>query len=322
MSKSIVCDDVRKEIRRSKQPIRKELKDQSVDTVDKYFGYSMRMTKQCRYNDPLLVLLPILLYINFISAFCFPCNQCERSCNVIEGLHDKHTIRGKNLDRVPFATRSTTTFLQSTTDSPNLVDFMDSIVTMLRKPNNMNEDKALQKNRRERKDLLLSLVQKASKDGSTKVLPLTEEIDQAIDSLAALSPITSIDELIKQLDRTWNLVWTTEKEINLFLDQGWSNSITQQISSSDSTIVNTIPFVNDNGYFGVTGRIFRTSDDPMIRTQFAFETATLQLKRVAWLPTLTFPPVGKGWFDTVYLDSNFRVDRNSRNDILICQSLE
>lgn len=277
------------------------------------------MTQRSLYNQSLLVLfLQILLYTNVINAFCYyPCNRYQKSCNVIELLHEKPLFYGKNLDSATFATRSTTAFLQSTKDSPNLVDFMDSFVTMLRKP---NEDKIMQNNRRERKDLLLSLVQNASNDGSTKVLPLTDEIDQAIDSLAELSPITSRDELIKQLDRTWYLVWTTEKEINLFLDKGWSNSITQQISSSNSTIVNTIPFVNDNGYFGVKGRIFQTSDDPMIRTQFVFETATLQLNRFAWLPTLTFPPVGKGWFDTVYLDSNFRVDRNSRNDILICQS--
>jgi hypothetical protein len=278
------------------------------------------MTQRSPYNQSLLVLLQILLYANVINAFCYyPCNRYQRSCNVIERLHDKPQFHGKNLDRTTFAIRTTTTFLHSTKDSPNLVDFMDSVVTMLRKP---NEDKILQNNRRERKELLLSLVQNASNDGSTKVLPLTDEIDQAIDSLAELSPITSRDELIKQLDRTWDLVWTTEKEINLFLDKRWSNRITQQISSSNSTIINTIPFVNDNGFFGVKGRIYRTSDDPMIRTQFTFETATLQLNRFAWLPTLTFPPVGKGWFDTVYLDSNLRVDRNSRNDILICQALE
>ncbi len=220
------------------------------------------------------------------------------------------------------APRRTTTSLQSTRNAPTLVDFMDSIATILRKSKDGNNDKTLQKNRRERKDFLLSLVQKAPNDPSTDVLPWSDEIDQAIDSLAELSPITSIDELVKQLDRKWYLVWTTEKEINLFLEKGWSNGITQQISNSNSSIVNTIPFINDNGYFGVTGSIFRTSDDPMIRTQFVFETATLQLNRFPWLPTLTFPPVGKGWFDTVYVDSNFRVDRNSRNDILICQTLE
>jgi len=32
----------------------------------------------------------------------------------------------------------------------------------------------------------------------------------------------------------------------------------------------------------------------------------------------SFPPVGSGWFDTIYLDEELRCDVNSRNDILIC----
>ena len=270
------------------------------------------------------VLRQIFMYSTAINALSYPYHRVHQKRDIIKGSRDLYQFRGRHstVDAI-HVSRGTCTSLQSTTrNTHNLVDFMDSIAAILRKSKDGNDDKTLQKNRRERKDLLLSLVQKAPNDPSSKVLPWSDEIDQAIDSLAELSPITSIDELVKQLDRKWYLVWTTEKEINLFLEKGWSNDITQQISNSNSSIVNTIPFINDNGYFGVTGRIFRTSDDPMIRTQFVFETATLQLNRFSWLPTLTFPPVGKGWFDTVYLDSNFRVDRNSRNDILICQTFE
>lgn len=273
------------------------------------------MIQRCRYNQKrltafgILVLLPLLYYTRTIDSFYLPVNRYHRSDDFKNTHHH-------------FGGLEVTTYLQSTKNSPNLVDFIDSIAAIWSKSNEKQNDKALQNNQRERKNFLLSLVQKAPNDSSLKVVTLSDEINQAIDSLAELSPITSTDELSRQLNRKWNLVWTTEKEINLFLDKGWSNDITQEISSSDSTIINTIPFVNDNGYFGVTGRIFRTSDDPIIRTQFVFETATLQLNQFSWLPTLTFPPVGKGWFDTVYLDDNFRVDRNSRNDILICQSSE
>ena len=52
-----------------------------------------------------------------------------------------------------------------------------------------------------------------------------------------------------------------------------------------------------------------------IRTEFEFTSATLDLAK--W-GTYNFPPVGKGWFDTIYLDEDLRVDVNSRNDILIC----
>ena len=262
----------------------------------------------------LVVLQHLLLCKNTVYGFCHPSNRychyrTRNSDNYKNALHDSGVLGARTL-------------LHMSKNSPNLGNFIDSITTILTKPNLKKDDKALQKKQRERKDVLLSLLQKSSDDSIFKVVPLSDEIDQAIDSLADVSPITSSDELMKQLNRTWYLVWTTEKEINLFLEKGWSTKITQEISNSDSAIINTIPFVNNNGYFGVKGRIFRRPDDPIIRTQFIFETATLQLNRFSWLPTLTFPPVGEGWFDTVFLDSTLRVDRNSRNDILICRSSE
>ena len=51
------------------------------------------------------------------------------------------------------------------------------------------------------------------------------------------------------------------------------------------------------------------------RTAFEFDTATLDLAK--W-GSYNFPPVGEGWFDTIYLDDSLRVDTNSRDDILIC----
>lgn len=50
-----------------------------------------------------------------------------------------------------------------------------------------------------------------------------------------------------------------------------------------------------------------------------FESATLDLGK--W-GSFNLPPVGKGWFDTVFLDDNFRIDTNSRDDILICTAEE
>ena len=58
-----------------------------------------------------------------------------------------------------------------------------------------------------------------------------------------------------------------------------------------------------------------------LRTDFEFTTATLDCG-VSFIPVLDLPPVGKGWFDTVYLDDELRVDTNSRNDILICLASE
>lgn len=94
---------------------------------------------------------------------------------------------------------------------------------------------------------------------------------------------------------------------------------------------NNIPF-QKGGSFGVKGTLSIPNNNESdsssdseeeedsrinIRTEFEFESATLDLGK--W-GTFSFPPVGKGWFDTVYLDESFRIDTNSRNDILICQT--
>lgn len=182
------------------------------------------------------------------------------------------------------------------------------------------DDKNSREERRKRKEALLALLTSTSSEsGRTSVVKRSSDIDTAIDALAEVSPVSNAVEIAKKLEKTWSLIWTTEKEINFFIEQGWSTNITQQILNDDTTLINTIPFVNDNGSFGVRGRIFRQEEDPFIRTQFVFETAILRWK---WLPDIQFPPVGQGWFDTVYLDDDFRVDRNSRNDILVCRSLE
>ena len=76
---------------------------------------------------------------------------------------------------------------------------------------------------------------------------------------------------------------------------------------------NTIPFVN-GGSLGVQGTIQPDPTNPL-RTNFEFESATLDLAK--W-GSYNLPPIGKGWFDTIYLDDELRVDENSRNDILIC----
>jgi hypothetical protein len=107
--------------------------------------------------------------------------------------------------------------------------------------------------------------------------------------------------------------WTTEKEINAFVDWGVSGTISQTIDGP--LLLNMIPF-RKGGSFGVKGRL--TIPDPEgIRTDFEFESATLDLGK--W-GSYTLPPVGKGHFDTIYLDDFLRIDVNSRDDILICTS--
>lgn len=49
------------------------------------------------------------------------------------------------------------------------------------------------------------------------------------------------------------------------------------------------------------------------RVEFQFTDCKLQLPS----RDVKLPPVGKGWFDTVYVDSSMRIAKDSRGDTLI-----
>ena len=119
--------------------------------------------------------------------------------------------------------------------------------------------------------------------------------------------------------QTINSVWTTEKEINVFQDFGISSLITQTISK-EGQLENLIEFRNGGGLV-VAGTLSVDADEEerdsigRVRTNFQFESAKIDFGK--W-GAFSIPPVGKGWFDTIYLDDELRVDVNSRDDILIC----
>ena len=139
------------------------------------------------------------------------------------------------------------------------------------------------------------------------------QIEEIIAELQQLTP-TPNSASSQLLQRKWLLAWTTEKEINLFIDWNLSSDIYQTIDGS--VLENMIPF-QMGGYLGVKGNLSAELDG--VRTNFEFTEATLDLGR--W-GSFNIPPVGKGWFDTVYLDKELRVDTNSRNDILICRPMD
>jgi hypothetical protein len=145
-------------------------------------------------------------------------------------------------------------------------------------------------------------------------LPSAERRSRIEAIMAELAPLSPVQATARSplLQRDWQLVWTTEKEINFFLDQGFSNDIRQEIAGN--ILTNNIAFTR-GGYLSVTGKLRPEFNG--VRTYFEFDTATLD---IGWMGTYTLPPVGKGWFDTLYLDEALRVDTNSRNDILICQA--
>lgn len=147
---------------------------------------------------------------------------------------------------------------------------------------------------------------------------IQNQVETKIKALAPYSPVqqTATSPL---LQKEWSLIWTTEKEINFFLDFGLANQVTQTIRGTN--LSNRIAFTRGGGGLSVTGilSVAPTSDDETtptgVRTNFVFDTATLDLGWVSW----KLPPVGEGWFDTIYLDETLRVDINSRDDILICR---
>jgi hypothetical protein len=155
---------------------------------------------------------------------------------------------------------------------------------------------------------------------------IQSQIQSLITQLSQYNPTRSTAKS-NLLQREWIVLWTSEKEINWFIDNGISTCITQTLSGGTS-LENWIPFVKGGG-FGVTGTIsvddndagssnsVERGDNNIIRTQFKFNSAKLDLGK--W-GTYNFPPIGNGWFDTVYLDEELRIDLNSRDDILICKS--
>ena len=264
------------------------------------------------------------------------CNQfCYRCCQILSLLY---FLLGENdtIDVDAFTAMFQTTWikfahLQTTnrrfygTITPSInarkkhISYIKSFVS----PSCLAQKSNVESVRNQRKKDLVSLLV-PNHQPSIRIPKRCEEIDAAIDALALVTPITTTAELLQKLNnKTWYLIWTTEKEINLFIERGWSKNVTQQLFN-DTTLINHIPFVGNTGFFGVTGSIYRnatSSNDIDVcntRTQFKFEQAQLSFN-LSWVQkTINIPPIGQGWFDTVYLDDTFRVDRNSRNDILAC----
>mmetsp|Transcript_1622 Transcript_1622/g.1767 ORF Transcript_1622/g.1767 Transcript_1622/m.1767 type:complete len:226 (-) Transcript_1622:443-1120(-) len=176
---------------------------------------------------------------------------------------------------------------------------------------------------KKRVELKKALLKECRTNGNNR-----EGIEKLIKELKEFRPIEST-ATSPLLQREWLLVWTTEKEINLFIDWNISGEITQTIKNN--VLSNDIQF-QKGGSLSVSGSLesivpndgeevrntgSKDENSSLIRTNFEFESATLDLAK--W-GSYNFPPLGKGWFDTVFLDEDLRVDLNSRDDILICTS--
>jgi len=142
-------------------------------------------------------------------------------------------------------------------------------------------------------------------------------VENIIDELAPLSPIVDT-ATSPELQREWLMAFTTEKEINFFVDLGITPSSGVSQTIDGTTLGNLIEFKRGGG-LSVSGELSAAETEgdgePRLRTNFVFTEANLDLGR--W-GSFKIPPVGEGWFETLYLDNTLRVDINSRDDILIC----
>mmetsp|Transcript_38166 Transcript_38166/g.108392 ORF Transcript_38166/g.108392 Transcript_38166/m.108392 type:complete len:194 (+) Transcript_38166:158-739(+) len=112
----------------------------------------------------------------------------------------------------------------------------------------------------------------------------------------------------------WELIFTTEKEVNFF-KTSWPfakvSSITQGIDPYKSCIVDNLISFEGGGEFAVTGTVAPAeSDGEYDRVEFAFTSAVIR----GWNRELTVPPVGAGWFDTMFCDQKYRLSRDNRGD--------
>jgi hypothetical protein len=113
----------------------------------------------------------------------------------------------------------------------------------------------------------------------------------------------------------WELIYTTEKEINFF-KTSWPfaevSSITQTLDVFDVQRVENCINFDGGGQFAVTGtvRAVDGGEDGYDRIAFEFTSATA----VVWDRSISLPPTGSGWFDTMYCDDRYRLSRDSRGD--------
>mmetsp|Transcript_21313 Transcript_21313/g.29318 ORF Transcript_21313/g.29318 Transcript_21313/m.29318 type:complete len:210 (+) Transcript_21313:1-630(+) len=132
--------------------------------------------------------------------------------------------------------------------------------------------------------------------------------------------ITNDATISTRVSGNWELLWTTEKETLFFIKNGLFGrkvtSVMQSIDFKDNKIQNIIKFQND-GDFSVTGAI-STSSTMRNRINFNFTDASILFPPFS---RIFFPPVGKGWFDNIFVNDKYRLSKDIRGDYLISKKI-
>jgi len=115
-----------------------------------------------------------------------------------------------------------------------------------------------------------------------------------------------------RLSARWKLLWTSEQETLFLLEKFNNSNAYQTIDVRAKTLSNTVEFAGGNTFL-VDSEI-EIADERKVK--FKFVSAGLKFSNGFTLPV---PPVGKGWFDNVYVSDEYRVARDSRGDTLIVE---
>ncbi|CBI16618.3 unnamed protein product, partial [Vitis vinifera] len=118
------------------------------------------------------------------------------------------------------------------------------------------------------------------------------------------------------LSATWRLLWTTEKEQLFIIEKaplfGTQAGDVLQVIDVEKRVLNNVITFPPSGVFFVRSTIEIASSK---RVNFRFTSAVLRGKD--W--EFPLPPFGQGWFESVYLDSGFRVAKDIREDYLVVE---
>tara|TARA_A100001037_G_scaffold189379_1_gene169570 strand:- start:2968 stop:3450 length:483 start_codon:yes stop_codon:yes gene_type:complete len=142
-----------------------------------------------------------------------------------------------------------------------------------------------------------------------------EQIESIIDTLSEASKNSTTNNNNTEdskLSARWKLLWTSERETLFLLEKFKGSTAYQTINVKEKTLGNAVEFSGGNTFL-VESEITIENET---KVEFTFTSAGLKFSNGFMLPV---PPVGKGWFDNVYVGDRYRVARDSRGDTLIVE---
>ena len=142
-----------------------------------------------------------------------------------------------------------------------------------------------------------------------------EQIESIIDTLSEASKNSTTNNNNTEdskLSARWKLLWTSERETLFLLEKFKGSTAYQTINVKEKTLGNAVEFSGGNTFL-VESEITIENET---KVEFRFTSAGLKFSNGFMLPV---PPVGKGWFDNVYVGDRYRVARDSRGDTLIVE---